>query len=296
MDSSFLYWEMLASFMLHLAGPLALAAMFASVMKGYSAMTRVYLIILGSAIWSFCVNCGILTVLQTTSCNGLQDFKGIAIGAGISAILTAFFMWIPSIWEGLRLSISQVFVPHQPLQTPADAVREGRLIRAGVQLVAPIPMALPVGQWYPAPPPTGAPPAAAPPPAVGTEVLKPDPNANLNPTSNGDNSGELPSPPALPAKIDYTGLSQEERIRKYYDSLTPAQRSTYASDSMDITHISDDGTVSYRSQRGGNRLTPEQYQDQLFSEIKSALAYMSAFAGAYGVGIGSRYAVNCKKV
>jgi hypothetical protein len=45
---------------------------------------------------------------------------------------------------------------------------------------------------------------------------------------------------------------------------------------------------------GGNRLTPEEYADQTFNEIKSALAYMSAFAGAYGVGIGSRYAVNCK--
>jgi len=298
MDTSFLYWEMLASFMLHLAGPLAIAAMFASVMKGYSAMTRVYIIILGSVIWSFIVNFGVLTVLQTTSCGGLQDFKGVAIGAAISAILTAFFMWVPSIWEGLRLAISQVFVPHQPLQTPADAARENGLIKASVQVFVPqLPTAIPVrapGQWFPGPAgpagPGQAPPASAEGPTPPAAASSPEVNANLNPK----NDEELPSPPL--AKIDYRGLSQEERARKYWSSLSPTELARHRADSVNIKHIADDGTITLRRQRGGGRrLTPEEYQDQLFGEIKSALAYMSAFAGAYGVGIGSRYAVTCKK-
>lgn len=191
MDSSLLYWDMIVSFILHLVGPLAIATIFSGILSGYPLSVRVWILIAGSMVFSFIVNFCALLFLQTTSCNGMKDAGGIAAGAGISAALTGFFMWIPSIWEGLRLSISQVFVDHKSVLTPTEAAQESILVPASMSMLS---------------------------------VVSP----------------------------------------------TPA------------------------IQQGGKRLTAEEYADQTFSEIKSAMAYMAAFAGAYGVGIGSRYAVKCK--
>lgn len=194
-NSSLLYWDMAASFILNLVGPLAIVALFSSVLSSYSLTTRVWLLIFASAVYTFIINLCMLTFLQTTSCDGLKDFSGILAGSVISAVLAVFFMWIPSVWEGLRLSISQVFVDHHSLLTPSEAVRETAIVQVARQLVSPVPSAPPI-------------------------AIK---------------------------------------------------------------------------QGGGKRLTPEEYDDQTFSEIKAAMSYMSAFAGAYGIGIGSRYAVSCKK-
>ena len=205
MDSSLLYWDMAISFVLHLVGPFAIATIFSSFLRDYPLSVRVWILIISSMVFSFIVNFGTLLFLQTTSCDGLKDAGGVAVGAGISAILTGFFMWIPSIWEGLRLSISQVFINHQSIMTPTEAAQDQILAPASMKMLS-------------------------------------------IPTAS--------APPAAPLAI----------------AVPP----------------------SWATQTGGKRLTPEEYADQTFNEIKSALAYMSAFAGAYGVGIGSRYAVKCK--
>jgi hypothetical protein len=222
MDSSLLYWDMAISFVLHLVGPLAIATIFSSMLREFSVGTRIMILIVASMLFSFIVNIGVLLFLQTTSCGGLKDAIGVVKGATVGAALTGFFMWIPSVWEGLRLSISQVFVDHKSILTPLEAAQDRILGPASMSMLT-------VG--------------------VGSVSSAPSvPPANPNPD----------------------------------DSLSEAERG--------------DQGAQYRGSimRGGNRLTPEEYADQTFNEIKSALAYMSAFAGAYGVGIGSRYAVNCK--
>lgn len=219
MDSSLLYWDMAISFVLHLVGPFAIATIFSSMLSSYSLSVRVWILIISSMLFSFIVNFGTLLFLQTTSCNGLKDAGGVAVGAGIGAILTGFFMWIPSIWEGLRLSISQVFIDHKTIMTPTEAAQDGILAPASMKMLA-------------------------------------IPQATAPPLSS-----------AAPVKSHMEG---------------------------DIAPLAVAVPPSWATQTGGKRLTPEEYTDQTFNEIKSALAYMSAFAGAYGVGIGSRYAVKCK--
>jgi len=48
------------------------------------------------------------------------------------------------------------------------------------------------------------------------------------------------------------------------------------------------------NQRGGAALTQEQYEHQTLKEMMIGSSYWAAFAGAYGVGIGSLIAVKCK--
>lgn len=48
------------------------------------------------------------------------------------------------------------------------------------------------------------------------------------------------------------------------------------------------------NQRGGGAITEEQYEHQTLKEIMIGSSYWAAFAGAYGVGIGSLFAVKCK--
>lgn len=212
-DSSLLYSDMAVSFILNLVGPLAIAALFSSFFSTMSLSSRVWLLIFCSAIYAFVINLCVLTFLQTTSCDGLKDFGGIAAGAGISAALALFFTWIPTVWEGLRLAISQLFIYHHTLLTTSEAAGEGVIVDASKKM-----------------------------------------SSMLNTTSE-PMAVAVPLPPLAVAV-----------------PLPPEIK-----------------------QGGGKRLTPEEYDDQTFSEIKAAMAYMSAFAGAYGIGIGSRYAVSCKK-
>jgi len=46
-------------------------------------------------------------------------------------------------------------------------------------------------------------------------------------------------------------------------------------------------------QKGGAAITPEEYETQTFQEIAIGASYWAAFAGAYGVGIGSLSAATC---
>ena len=46
-------------------------------------------------------------------------------------------------------------------------------------------------------------------------------------------------------------------------------------------------------QQGGAAITPEEYEHQTFQEIAVGASYWAAFAGAYGIGIGSLTAATC---
>ena len=47
-------------------------------------------------------------------------------------------------------------------------------------------------------------------------------------------------------------------------------------------------------QTGGAAITLDEYDTQTFQEIASGASYWSAFAGAYGIGIGSLFAASCR--
>jgi hypothetical protein len=231
-----MYWDMIVSFLLHLGGPVIIATIFSGFLDVIPLTSRIWILIAGTVIFSFIVNFGVLLLLQTTSCDGLKDMLGVAKGAGIGAVITFFFMLIPSYWEGLRLSISQVFVEHHPLLSAADAARQDILVSAARQAGS-------VGIGIPVPAPA----------------------------------------PKQPSMFDLT-----DGGRPSFGGERPP--------GFGDTTSSGEGDPTNTKQGGGARMTPEEYANQTFREIKAACAYMAAFAGAYGVGLGSRYAVTCKKV
>jgi hypothetical protein len=47
-------------------------------------------------------------------------------------------------------------------------------------------------------------------------------------------------------------------------------------------------------QKGGASLTPDQYDNQTFKEMMIGSSYWAAFAGAYGIGVGSMIAAKCQ--
>lgn len=46
-------------------------------------------------------------------------------------------------------------------------------------------------------------------------------------------------------------------------------------------------------QKGGAAISPDEYEKQTFQEIAAGASYWGAFAGAYGVGLGSLIAAKC---
>jgi len=46
-------------------------------------------------------------------------------------------------------------------------------------------------------------------------------------------------------------------------------------------------------QHGGAAISPDEYERQTFQEIASGASYWAAFAGAYGIGVGSLIAAKC---
>ncbi len=339
MDSNLLYWEMFASFMLNLAGPLSIAAVFSGILSSYPLGTRVWILIIASMVYAFIINAILLTALQGQSCNGVKDFGGIAIGAAISAAIALFFMWIPSVWEGLRLSITQLFMEHHPLQTEIEAKRERIAKSAGVAMNdtykpgAAIPVAKPVSMMpmpLPVATPVGVPVATpvGPPPSIPLQKPAPIPISLETNRSEWEKWGRAMFHwfMQLPAadKEEWVKTADKSELARF-ESWTSNDTKTYMDEIIPwarqhtgrikwiqqlIPSFTDAeaksrwyGLQTKRlyaedprsfTQGGGARLTPEEYMNQTFSEIKTAIAYMSAFAGAYGIGVGSRYAVTCK--
>lgn len=125
-----------------------------------------------------------LTVLQTSTCQGVKNVKGIAIGSAIAAAITAVMIALPVYVEPLRLIVSQLFIRHKTLLTPAFARVNDALVEAGSKVMS-------------------------------------------------------------------------------------------------------------ASLQTGGALTPDEYEDQTSQEIALGTSYWAAFAGAYGIGIGSLFAASC---
>ena len=181
LDANLLYGTMVGSWIGHLAIPvvtrIAVRQLEFADWKLWFIVGCVGLSLLWQAMW--------LTVLQTSTCQGVKNVKGIATGSAIAATITAVMVALPVYVEPLRLIVSQLFISHKALLTPAIAHVNDALVESG------------------------------------TKVL----HASL--------------------------------------------------------------------QSGGGAITPDEYEDQTSQEIALGTSYWAAFAGAYGIGIGSLFAASC---
>jgi hypothetical protein len=98
---------------------------------------------------------------------------------------------------------------------------------------------------------------------------------------------------ALPAYVEPLRLTVSQLFGAHKSMLSPAL-------SRINTVISDAGTELAAAamdkevvQKGGAALTEPEYEAQVFRETMIGAAYWSAFAGAYGIGIGSMIATKC---
>ena len=196
MDTGVLYGEMIGSWLLHLAIPIGISSALTGLLvsNGGSTQTIIYVVLVLSLIVSTLVQMGFLTFLQAYSCSGVTNFRGILAGTLVSTGITALFLFLPSSIEGLRLTISQLFIKHLPIMTEHQREAESKLVRDAVSLVS----------------------ATEPTAEIVADLIK---------------------------KIG---------------------------------------------------LKPEEYEAQTLQETVTAMSYMSAFAGVYGIGVGSFYAAKCK--
>lgn len=195
MDTGVLYGEMIGSWLLHLAIPVGISSALTTLLVGNGGSTRmiIYVILALSLVASTLIQMGFLTFLQAYSCGGVKNFRGILAGTLVSVGITALFLFLPASIDGLRLTVSQLFIKHLPILTEHQREAESKIVRDAVSL----------------------------------------------------DSGTEPPAEAVAALVKKIGLS------------------------------------------------PEEYEGQTLRETVTAMSYMSAFAGAYGVGVGSFYAAKC---
>ena len=206
LDTNLLYGEMVGSWLMHLTIPFGVSMLVGNM--GYmEPMMKIGVFIAVCALASLAVQAGFLAVMQSSSCNGVKDYKSIGTGAVIAALITAAMIAIPAFVEPMRLVVSQLFIRHKTLLTPALARMNDILIE------------------------------------TGERVLK----ASLQ--------------------------DQRDDERKEAAEFAAAEGPTV--------------------QKGGAAISPEQYEAQTFDEIATAASYWAAFAGAYGVGLGSLIAAKC---
>ena len=195
MDTGVLYGEMVGSWLLHLAIPVGISSALTGLLVGNGGSTKsiIYIILVLSLVVSTLIQMGFLTFLQAYSCGGVTNFRGIVAGTLVSAGITALFLFLPASIEGLRLTVSQLFITHLPILTEHQKDAESKIIRDAVSLV----------------------------------------------------STTEPTAETVAALVKKIGLK------------------------------------------------PEEYEGQTLKETVTAMSYMSAFAGAYGIGVGSFYAAKC---
>ena len=181
LDPNLVYGTMVGSWIAHLAIPVAVLIAVQQIgpdnWKLWFILGCVGLSLVWQAMW--------LTVLQTSSCSGIKNVKGLAIGSLIAAAITACMTLIPVYIEPMRLIVSQLLISHKTLLTPAVAHVNDALVDSGNKILS----------------------------------------ASL--------------------------------------------------------------------QTGGAAITPEEYEAQTAQEIAYGTSYWAAFAGAYGIGIGSLFAATC---
>jgi hypothetical protein len=200
MDTGVVYGEMAASWLIHLAIPIGVYSALSRILGSFgdgATKTIIYIILGISLAVSVMVQLGFLTFLQALSCDGVRNVGGILGGALMSAGITALFLFLPTLIEGLRLTISQLFIQHLPIFTPNEFAAYQKVIDDSVA------MATAAGQ--------------------ARDVA----------------------------------LAAAEKL---------------------VTKIG---------------LTPQQYDEQTLKETIAAMSYMSAFSGAFGIGVGSFYAARC---
>lgn len=98
---------------------------------------------------------------------------------------------------------------------------------------------------------------------------------------------------ALPAYVEPLRLTISQLFGTHKSLLTPAMSRINAVISDAGTEIASAAMDKEVVQHGGAALTLPEYEAQVFRETMIGAAYWSAFAGAYGVGIGSMIATKC---
>lgn len=181
LDPNLVYGTMVGSWIAHLGIPIAVSVAVRN--SGVENWKLWFLIgcVCVSLVWQAMW----LTVLQTSTCQGVKNVKGIVIGSLIAAVITALMILIPVFIEPMRLIVSQLIISHKALLTPADAHVNDALVDSGNKI------------------------------------------------------------------------------------------------------------LSASMQVGGAAITPEEYEAQTTQEIAYGTSYWAAFAGAYGIGLGSLYAATC---
>ncbi len=186
LDTNLMYGEMVGSALIHVAIPIGIATMISS-FTSIGTAYRILILLVLTSVFSFMVQFGLLTFLQSTSCEGVKTYRTIFTGSCVGAVLTLIFTALPAYFESLRLTVAQLFGEHKSLLT-SEMARINDIVTT-----------------------------------AGTEV--------------GKIQGQV-----------------------------------------------------------GGALSPEAYEQQTFQETVYGVSYWSAFAGAYGIGIGSMIAATCPAV
>jgi hypothetical protein len=127
-NSSLLYGEMLASWLAHLAIPLFVSIMLPYFVRGISTTIKMLIFIGVCCVISFLCQAGLLTVIQASSCAGINNVGYIFIGAAIAAVITGSALLIPAFVEPMRLMVSQFFIRHISLLTPELEAYQNKLV------------------------------------------------------------------------------------------------------------------------------------------------------------------------
>lgn len=96
---------------------------------------------------------------------------------------------------------------------------------------------------------------------------------------------------AIPAYVEPMRLTVSQLFGTHKSMLTPAMARVNALVAKAGEEIA--AASAPTVQQGGAALTPTEYDDQVFRETMIGAAYWSAFAGAYGIGVGSMIATKC---
>ena len=102
---------------------------------------------------------------------------------------------------------------------------------------------------------------------------------------------------AIPTFIEPMRLVVSQLIMRHKTLLTPqlAKMEALMSKTAEqvLTASLSEDVVPAVVQKGGAAISPEEYETQTFQEIAIGTGYWVAFAGAYGLGLGSLLATKC---
>lgn len=93
---------------------------------------------------------------------------------------------------------------------------------------------------------------------------------------------------AIPTYMESMRLVVSQLFGAHRELLTPDMERQYGR-----VIAAAESVASTPKQSGGAALTLPEYEDQTFQEIAFGASYWGAFAGAYGIGIGSLFSAKC---